>query len=186
METNEQNTTEEIKVEETKEPAKAKEPQTRTYTDAEVDEIINKRFAKWQKEQDRKVEEAKRLEQMNAEEKARYERDELQKELDALKAEKVHAQLAKTAKDLIQNELNVRPQDGLADALVRDTAEATNEAVKGFIAFFNDYFKLKVSGSEPRKGGASALTKEEIFSIKEPSKRLKAIEENIELFKKGN
>ena len=84
METNEQMNVEqtaEVK-EEPKEPAKAKEPQTRTYTDAEVDEIINKRFAKWQKEQDRKVEEAKRLEQMNAEEKAKYELGELQKELE--------------------------------------------------------------------------------------------------------
>ena len=84
METNEQmNVEQNVEVkEEPKEPATAKEPKTRTYTDAEVDEIINKRFAKWQKEQDRKVEEAKRLEQMNAEEKAKYELGELQKELD--------------------------------------------------------------------------------------------------------
>ena len=188
METNEQMNVEqttEVK-EEPKEPAKAKEATTRTYTDAEVDEIINKRFAKWQKEQDRKVEEAKRLEQMNAEEKAKYERDALQEELNKLKAEKAHAELAKTAKSMVVQALGVQPQDGLVDALVRDTAEATSDAVKGFVAFFNDYFKLKVSGNEPKKGGASALTKEEIFAIKDPNKRLKAIEDNIDLFKKGN
>ena len=178
METNEQmNVEQNVEVkEEPKEPATAKEPKTRTYTDAEVDEIINKRFAKWQKEQDRKVEEAKRLEQMNAEEKAKY----------ALKAEKAHAELAKTAKSMVTQALDVMPQDGLVDALVRPTAEETSEAVKGFIAFFNDYFKLKVSGNAPKKGSASALTKEDIMSIKDPNKRLKAIEENMDLFKKGN
>ena len=170
METNEQMNVEqttEVK-EEPKEPAKAKETQTRTYTDAEVDEIINKRFAKWQKEQDRKVEEAKRLEQMNAEEKAKYERDALQEELNKLKAEKAHAELAKTAKSMVVQALGVQPQDGLVDALVRDTAEATSDA------------------NEPKKGGASALTREQIFAIKDPNQRLKAIEENMDLFKKGN
>ena len=188
METNEQmNVEQNVEVkEEPKEPATAKEPKTRTYTDAEVDEIINKRFAKWQKEQDRKVEEAKRLEQMNAEEKAKYELGELQKELDALKAEKAHAELAKTAKSMVTQALDVMPQDGLVDALVRPTAEETSEAVKGFITFFNDYFKLKVSGNAPKKGSASALTKEDIMSIKDPTKRLKAIEKNMDLFKKGN
>lgn len=184
MENNEQMNVEQNVEEIKEEPAKAKEPQTRTYTDKEVDEIINKRFAKWQKEQDRKVEEAKRLEQMNAEEKAKYERDALQKELDELRAEKAHAELAKTAKTMLTQALDVVPQDGLVDALVKDTAEATSDAVKGFVAFFNDYFKLKVSGGAPKKGGTSALTKDEIMAIKDDKKRLKAIEENLDLFRK--
>ena len=87
---------------------------------------------------------------------------------------------------MVTQALDVQPQDGLVDALVRPTAEETSEAVKGFIAFFNDYFKLKVGGNTPKKGGASALTREQIFAIKDPNKRLKAIEENMDLFKKGN
>ena len=186
METNEQmeqnvETTVEEKVE-PKAGAKEEPKEEKKYTDKDVDEIINKRFAKWQKEQDRKVEEAKRLEAMNAEEKAKYERDELQKELDALKAEKAHAEMAKTVKDLVYNELKVAPQDGLANILVGSTAEATNEAVKDFIQFFYAYFTLKVGGNEPRRGSTSALTREQIFAIKDPNKRLKAIEENMDLF----
>ena len=181
METNEQmeQNVETTEQEETK--AEPKQPEKK-YTDAEVDKIVQDRLAREQKKREKEVAEAEKLAKMNEKERYDYEVSELKKELDALKAEKVHAELAKTAKDLIQNELNVRPQDGLADALVRDTAEATNEAVKGFIAFFNEYFKLKVSGSEPKKGGTSALSREEIFNIKDPNKRLKAIEENMELF----
>ena len=183
METNEQMNVEQTP-EESKEPAKAKEETTRTYTDKEVDEIINKRFAKWQKEQDRKVEEAKRLEQMNAEEKAKYELGELQKELDKLKAEKAHSEMAKTAKAIIVQNCKTQPQDALVDALVRDTAEETSETVKAFIAFNDEYTKSRLAGGEPKKGNTSALTTDQIFAIKDPNKRLKAIEENMDLFRK--
>lgn len=39
---------------------------TKKYSDAEVDEIINKKFAKWQKEQEKKISEAEKLAGMNA------------------------------------------------------------------------------------------------------------------------
>jgi hypothetical protein len=190
METNEQMNVEEQNVEQVEQAEAKAEPTEKLYTKAEMDaytdEVLNDKFAKWQKKQEKKVEEAKKLAEMNAEEKAKYERDEIQKELDALKAEKAHAELAKTVKEMIKKEFDVTPQDGLADVLVKDTAEATNDAVKGFVAFFNEFFKLKVGGNEPRRGSTSALTREQIFAIKDPNKRLKAIEENIELFQKGN
>ena len=51
------------------------------YTDADVDEILNKKFAKWQEQREKAVNEAKKLAEMNAQQKAEYERDKLQKEL---------------------------------------------------------------------------------------------------------
>lgn len=165
-------------------PATAKNPQTRKYTDAEVDEIINKKFAKWQKEQEQKVEEAKRLEKMNAEEKARYERDELQKELDQLKAEKAHNEMARTASAIIYKATNIQPPTGLVDILVGKTADETNEAVKGFIAFNDEYSKMRLGGAMPKKGTSSALTKDEILAIKDDKERIEAIRQNMELFKK--
>ena len=36
------------------------------YTDADLDEIINRKFAKWQKEQQKKSDEAAKLAEMNA------------------------------------------------------------------------------------------------------------------------
>lgn len=48
---------------------------TKKYSDADVDEIINKKFAKWQKEQEKKISEAEKLAGMNAQEKAEHERD---------------------------------------------------------------------------------------------------------------
>jgi hypothetical protein len=48
----------------------------------------------------------------------------------------------------------------------------------------NDGIKAALKGSTPHKGGASNITKEQILSIKDDMKRIKAIEENIDLFRK--
>ena len=42
------------------------------YTDEDVDKILNKKFAEWQKNQEKKVSEAERLSKMTAEEKATF------------------------------------------------------------------------------------------------------------------
>ena len=60
--------------------------QEKKYSDADVNAIIDKKFAKWQKEQESKIKEAEKLAEMNAQEKAEYERDELQKKLDELES----------------------------------------------------------------------------------------------------
>ncbi|MGI6722575.1 MAG: capsid assembly scaffolding protein Gp46 family protein [Anaerovoracaceae bacterium] len=48
------------------------------YTDKDVDEIVNRKRAKWQEQQQKAVDEAKKLAQMDAQQKAEYERDQLQ------------------------------------------------------------------------------------------------------------
>ena len=55
------------------------------YTDADVDAIISKKFAKWQEQHEAKVAEAAKLAKMNATQRAEYERDQLQRRLDELR-----------------------------------------------------------------------------------------------------
>lgn len=55
------------------------------YTDADVDAIISKKFAKWQEQHEAKVAEAAKLANMNATQRAEYERDQLQRPLDELR-----------------------------------------------------------------------------------------------------
>ena len=45
------------------------------YTDADVDAIISKKFAKWQEQHEAKVAEAAKLADMNETQRAEYERD---------------------------------------------------------------------------------------------------------------
>ena len=52
-----------------------KQPQDeKKYTDADVNAIIDKKFAKWKSEQEAKENEAKKLREMNENQKAEYER----------------------------------------------------------------------------------------------------------------
>ena len=77
--------------------------------------------------------------------------------------------------------------DEIVSVLVTDTAEGTSDAVKAFSGMFQkaveNAVREKLAGSEPKKGTASAMSKEDILAIKDTHKRLKAIEENMELFK---
>lgn len=64
------------------EPTIETQPQDeKKYTDADVDEIINKKFAKWKSEQEAKENEAKKLAKMNADEKQKYQLDQREQEL---------------------------------------------------------------------------------------------------------
>ena len=56
------------------------------YTDADVDEILNRKFAEWQKKQQKAVDEAQKLATMNATQKAEYERDQLKKGIRGVEA----------------------------------------------------------------------------------------------------
>lgn len=172
----------------------AQEPEKK-YTDADVDAIIDKKFAKWKNDQDKaiadavaKVEEANRLAQMNDKEKADHERKAMESELAALKAEKAHLNMMTEARATLKADGLTIP-DELVSVLVSDSAEKTSEAVKAFSGLFqtavDEAVKGKLAGAEPKRGGTAALSKDEIMQEKDPQKRLKLIEENIALFE-GN
>ena len=64
------------------EPTNEPQPQDeKKYTDADVDAIIDKKFAKWKSEQEAKENEAKKLAKMNADEKQKYQLDQREQEL---------------------------------------------------------------------------------------------------------
>ncbi|WP_256463848.1 DUF4355 domain-containing protein [Vagococcus sp. CY52-2] len=63
-------------VEEKKEASPSKETtQQAKYTDEDVNAIVDKKFAKWQKDLEAKKQEAEKLAKMNAEQKALHEKN---------------------------------------------------------------------------------------------------------------
>lgn len=176
--------------------AQTTNPEQAKYTDADVDAIINKKFASWQEKQDKaiaeavaKVEEANRLAQMNDKEKADHERKQMEDELASLKAEKAHNTMMSTARQMLKAD-NLTIPDEIVTVLVTDNADTTKEAVKAFSGLFQkaveDEVKRQLAGKEPVKGSVSAMSKEEIMAIKDPNKRHEAIRDNLELFTKEN
>ena len=158
------------------------------YTDEDVNKLIDKKFAEWQKKQQRAVDEAKKLAEMNATQKAEYQRDQLQKELDELKKANSIAEMSKTARKMLSDE-GINVTDDLLSLMVTTDAEETKAAVDGFAKLFKDAVengvKEKLKGEPPKRssgGGSASMTKEQIMSIKDPELRQKAMLENKHLF----
>lgn len=180
-------TTEETKPE-TAPAAKVEKQDEPRYTDKDVDEILNKKFAQWQKKQQREVDEAKKLAEMNAQQKAEYERDKLQKELDEYKRQASLAEMNKTARKMLSDS-GITIPDELLSMMVTTDAEETKNAIDGFAKVFTEAVesavKERLKGEPPRKGsgGAATMTKEQIMAIKDPELRQRKMLENRELFK---
>ncbi|WP_236785552.1 DUF4355 domain-containing protein [Anaerococcus ihuae] len=138
-------TTEEI--EETKEKKDENKESEKKYSDEQVDEIIKEKKAKWQKQQDEKIkelEEARKLEKMNEDEKLKYELDKYKKELEEYKQRENQSAMAKVAKNmLIEQGFNI--SDDLVNNLITDEAESTKENVKDFADMLKDLVEKKVN-----------------------------------------
>ncbi len=157
------------------------------YSDDDLDKILNKRFARWEKQKDEEKNEAARLATMNAQEKAEHERDKLQKELDELKKANNIAEMEKQARSILQDD-GIVIADDLISMLVTEEAESTSQNVKSFINSFTkavqDEVKKQLSHKKPTTGASKGLTKEDILKVQDPIKRQKLISENMKLFKK--
>ena len=158
------------------------------YTDADLNSIIDKKFAEWQKKKEKEVDEAKKLAEMNATEKAEYERDKLQKQLDEMMKEKSLTEMTKVARKMLSED-GINITDELLANLVSDSAENTKEAVKSFIELLksavNDAVKDALKGKAPKNStGSDSITKEKIMKVKDRAERQKLIAEHMDLFEK--
>ena len=98
------------------------------YTDKDVDDIINKKYAKWQEQKEKEISEAEKLANMDANQRIEYERDQLKKELDELKAQNNKSSMAGTARKMLSKE-GVNIEDDLIYNLITDDAETTKNNV---------------------------------------------------------
>lgn len=158
-----------------------------TYTDEDIDRIIAARFKRWQEQKDKEISEAKKLADMNAQQRAEHERDELQKELDALKGEKARSELIREArKTLSTGGINV--EDELLAMLVGSDAESTKASVESFSKLFkaavDAAVKDALKGGAPKGGAPSGgLTKDQILAVKDRAERQRLINENMDIFR---
>jgi len=162
------------------------------YTDADVDRIIEKKFAQkmkdWEARQQKAVDEAKKLEQMNASEKMQHELDKFQKELEEYKKKDLLAEMSRTARKMLADQ-NLNVGDEILSLLVSEDADSTKAAVDNFTTLFKDAVEKAVKehfkGEPPSKGsapGKATMTREEISKIRDPELRQKAMLENKELY----
>ena len=125
---------------------------------------------------------------MTAAEKRDAEFEQMKKELAELKAEKQNADMLSTASDILKD-AGINVSSKLVGHLIADTADETKANVDEFVKLYNDAVNngvkaaMKANGSNPKRGGGSTLTKEEIMKTKNPTERQRLIKENMHLFK---
>lgn len=135
------------------------------YTDDDVNEIVKRKKAEWEKQKKKDDDEAKKFAKMNAQEKADYKQQQLEKEIQKLKDERTLSNMRDEArKQLSEKGINV--SDKLLAFMVSKDAKETKEAVDSFAELFNaavnEAVKGKARQSTPKEGGQFTSGKEKI------------------------
>lgn len=173
--------------------AQQEESTEKTFTQAQLDEIIQKEKAKAkrsaEKEYQAKMDEAEKLRQMNETQKAEYEQEKQRAYIAELEAKINRSGLEREASKML-SEGGIAVDDKILGLVVKDTAEATQEAVEGFVALVNALADKKVSeklkGKTPKKmedTSAGEITKEQFNKMGYQS-RNELIQNNPELYHK--
>lgn len=126
------------------------------YSVKEVDELIKRKKAEWEKQRKKDDDEAKKFAKMNAQEKAEYKQQQLEKRIQELEDEKTLSGMRDEArKQLSEKGINI--SDELLAFMVSKDAKETKEAVDSFAELFNaavnEVVKSKARQSTPKEGG---------------------------------
>ena len=167
----------------------------KTFTQDELDHIVQERVkravAKAQKDAEDKIKQA----QSEGERLAKLTKDERAKEEEAKRL----ADLEAREKAIAVKELRIETQSLLSDeglpiefldVVMADTAESVKENIASVRKVFDEAVEKRVNErltqDKPRRGAtAGAMSKAEILAVKDVSERQKLIAENLELFRKG-
>ena len=167
----------------------------KTFTQDELDHIVQERVkravAKAQKDAEDKIKQA----QSEGERLAKLTKDERAKEEEAKRL----ADLEAREKAIAVKELRIETQSLLSDeglpiefldVVMADTAESVKENIASIRKVFDEAVEKRVNErltqDKPRRGAtAGAMTKAEIMAVQDASERQKLIAENLELFRKA-
>ena len=167
----------------------------KTFTQDELDHIVQERVkravAKAQKDAEDKIKQA----QSEGERLAKLTKDERAKEEEAKRL----ADLEAREKAIAVKELRIETQSLLSDeglpiefldVVMADTAESVKDNIASIRKVFDEAVEKRVNErltqDKPRRGAtAGAMSKAEIMAVKDVNERQKLIAENLELFRKG-
>lgn len=147
------------------------------YTVEEVNNLIKRKKAEWEKQRKKDEDEAKKFSKMNAQEKAEYRQQQLEKRIQELEDEKTLTGMRDEArKQLSEKGINISNE--LLVFMVSKDAEETKKAVDSFADLFNaavnEAVKGKARQTTPKEGGGFVRGKEKL-NIREMAKEARII-----------
>lgn len=148
------------------------------YTVEEVNNLIKRKKAEWEKNRQKEDDEAKKFAKMNAQEKAEYKQQQLEKRIQELEDEKTLAGMRDEArKQLSEKGINI--SDNLLEFMVSKDAEKTKNAVDSFAELFNaavnEAVKGKARQTTPKEGGGFSGGGKETLDIGKMAKEARII-----------
>ena len=131
--------------------------EVKTFTQAEVDKMIEKRLAREKQKQEAEIAEAKKLEQMNAEEKMKYEYEKKQKELDERLAEINKKELQQTSLIILQEDkkYSASTSKALLDFIDYTDAESAKASIDKLDKVLKECIETEVSAKIKSGGNIS-------------------------------
>ncbi|UNM90562.1 DUF4355 domain-containing protein [Vagococcus sp. CY52-2] len=176
-------------VEEKKEASPSKETtQQAKYTDEDVNAIVDKKFAKWQKDLEAKKQEAEKLAKMNAEQKALHEKEQLEKRIAEYEKKENIREMEKEARKML-SEQKIPITDDIVSYFVSEDAESTKKGVEALTAYVNNLQEqweiARNTGKTPKKvaGNTQTVTVEQ-FNAMTYSEKAELARNNPEEFNK--
>lgn len=170
---------------------KSTETAAKTYTDEDVDKIVKSRLAraekKWESEkaeiENKAKAEGERLAKMNEDQKKQYEAEkkdrELQKYKDRvaeLEAERMRAELAKSASQIMKKDHDIVATQDMLDFVVGKDADSTQENIKKLVGIILDDRKAQ---DEKRAIGRTPQSYQNTGSKSDPYSKI------VDKYKKG-
>lgn len=134
-----------------------KEGEEKKYTDADVNKLLNAKYAKmaekFKKELQEAKDEAAKLAKMNADQKKEYEIEKLKKENEELKGQATRYELGKTATSILK-ENNIEATQDILDFVVGEDAEITKDRITKFVGIITAQIKAaeteRATGRTPK------------------------------------
>ena len=148
------------------------------YTVEEVNNLIKRKKAEWEKNRQKEDDEAKKLSKMNAQEKAEYKQQQLEKRIQELEDEKTLSGMRDEARTQL-SETGINISDELLAFMVSKDAKETKEAVDSFAELFNaavnEAVKGKARQTTPKEGGGFSGGGKETLDIGKMAKEARII-----------
>lgn len=187
--------------EQTEPEEEQQQEEVKTYTQEEVDKLLQQEGDKRVSTARQKIEkefserlkkelkEKERLATLSAEEK---EKELIKQQQEALAEKERAIHLRELQLDTVNLLAEEKIPLGFANFLIKGDAETTNENIKSFTEQYNkaiaegieEGVKAALSGKSPKVSTTgNTMTKEEILNIKDAAVRIKAIQDNPQLFK---
>lgn len=176
-------------VEEKKEASPSEETtQQAKYTDEDVNAIVDKKFAKWQKDLEAKKQEAEKLAKMNAEQKAQHEKEQLEKRIAEYEKKENIREMEKEARIML-SEQKIPITDDIVSYFVSEDAENTKKGVEALTTYVNNLQEqweiARNTGKTPKKvaGNTQTITTEQ-FNAMTYAEKAELAKNNPEEFNK--